>query len=150
MCEKIQIHATMLKMNGKAVLIKGKSGCGKSDLALRLLTDKNVHLVADDVVSLFLENNKVYGKAPENLQGLLEVRGVGVVKMPYVKQATVDLVVNLVDNPEEIERMPKIAHENILGLEIERIDLYAKECSAPEKVKIKLNGVLVNDEPIKG
>ena len=137
-------------MNGKAVLIKGKSGSGKSDLALRLLTDKNVHLVADDVVSLFLENNKVYGKAPENLQGLLEVRGVGVVKMPYVKQATVDLVVNLVDNPEEIERMPKIAHENILGLEIERIDLYAKECSAPEKVKIKLNGVLVNDEPIKG
>ena len=150
MCEKIQIHATMLEINGKAVLIKGKSGCGKSDLALRLLADKNIRLVADDVVSLLVENNKVYGKAPQNLRGLLEVRGVGVVKMPYVEQATVDLVVNLVDNPEEIERMPKIAHENILGLEIERIDLYAKECSAPEKVKIKLNGVLVNDEPIKG
>jgi len=150
MCEKIQIHATMLEINGKAVLIKGKSGCGKSDLALRLLADKNIRLVADDVVSLLVENNKVYGKAPQNLRGLLEVRGVGVVKMPYVEQAAVDLVVNLVDNPEEIERMPKIAHENILGLEIERIDLYAKECSAPEKVKIKLNGVLVNDEPIKG
>ena len=150
MCEKIQIHATMLEINGKAVLIKGKSGCGKSDLALRLLADKNIRLVADDVVSLLVENNKVYGKAPQNLRGLLEVRGVGVVKMPYVEKAAVDLVVNLVDNPEEIERMPKIAHENILGLEIERIDLYAKECSAPEKVKIKLNGVLVNDEPIKG
>ena len=150
MYETKQIHASMLKINNKGVLIKGKSGCGKSDLALRLLADKNVYLVADDVVSLFIENNKVCGKAPENLQGLLEVRGVGVVKIPYVEQASVDLVINLIDNPSEIERMPKIAHENILGLEIEQIDLYAKECSAPEKVKIKLNGVLVNDEPIKG
>ena len=55
MCEKIQIHATMLEINGKAVLIKGKSGCGKSDLALRLLADKNIRLVADDVVSLLIK-----------------------------------------------------------------------------------------------
>lgn len=149
MCKKIQIHATMLEINGKGVLFKGASGCGKSDLALRLLADSEVHLVADDVVNLYVFSGKVYGEAPQNLQGLLEIRGVGVVEKKFVARAPLSLVINLTDNPTQIERMPKIAYENILGLEIERIDLYAKESSAPEKVKAKLHDVVINDEPIK-
>ncbi len=149
MCKKMQIHATMVEIGGKGVLFKGSSGCGKSDLALRLLADDKVHLVADDVVNLYVAAEKIYGEAPQNLQGLLEIRGIGVVRRPFVAQSTVDLVVNLVDKPTQIERMPKTAHENILGLEIERIDLYAKENSAPEKVKAKLYDVVINDEAIK-
>lgn len=149
MCNKMQIHATMVEISGKGVLFKGSSGSGKSDLALRLLADDNVHLVADDVVDLYISSGQVYGEAPYNLRGLFEVRGVGVVKKPFITKAPLYLVVNLTDNPQEIERMPKTAYENILGLEIERIDLYAKESSAPEKVKVKLNNVVINDEPIK-
>ena len=148
MSENLQIHATMVEINGKGVLLKGKSGSGKSDLALRLITDFKARLVADDVVDLSLQNGKIYGSVPHNLQGLLEVRGVGIIKMPFCAQTPLELVVDLVADVAQIERMPKDAHENILGLEIAKIDLYAKECSAPAKVIVKLNGEVVNDEAI--
>ena len=94
------------------------------------------------------ENGKVFGSAPEILKGLLEVRGIGIVKYPYAEKVQVQLVVDLLKTAEEVERMPKNAHENILGVEIAKIDLYAKESSAPEKVLLKLNCNIVNDASI--
>ena len=147
MCKSMQIHATMVVCNGKGVLLKGASGSGKSDLALRLIAGKEAELVADDVVDLHKKEGVIFGTAPENLQGLLEVRGVGIVKYPFVNDVSVSLVVNLVAS-DKIERMPKNEYENILGVEIPKIDLYAKESSAPEKVWIKLFGCVMNDVSI--
>ena len=148
MCKRQQIHATLIECEGRGVLIRGSGGLGKSDLALRLIERKNARLVADDVVWLALENGKIFGSAPEILKGLLEVRGIGIVKYPYAEKVQVQLVVDLLKTAEEVERMPKNAHENILGVEIAKIDLYAKESSAPEKVLLKLNGNIVNDASI--
>jgi serine kinase of HPr protein (carbohydrate metabolism regulator) len=145
MCEQQLIHATLVEINGKGVLLRGKSGVGKSDLALRLIERKGAILVADDMVILASEEGRLIGLAPDNLRGLLEVRGVGIVQMPFAPKAAVDLIVDVTEDAKNIERMPKAEQENILGVEIKRIDLYAKENSAPEKVMIKLFGSLLND-----
>ena len=146
MSETQLIHATLIEYAKKGVLLRGKSNCGKSDLALRLIMNKNARLVADDIVILSNENNQIIGKAPDNLRGLLEVRGIGIVKLPYVEQITINLIADLVENDSLIERMPKDAQENIFGVEIKKIDLYAKENSAPDKVLLKLDGSIVQEK----
>lgn len=139
------IHASLVEYNGKGILIRGKTKSGKSDLAFQLIMNKGAHLVADDMVVLSAENDDLYGQAPDNLRGLLEVRGVGIGCFPYTERAKVNLIVDLVEDASHIERMPKDAQESIFGVEIEQIDLYAKENSAPDKILLKLNGTLVQD-----
>ena len=128
------MHATLVEIAGQGVLLTGKSSSGKSDLALRLIENKNAVLVADDIVELQLQDGIIIGRAPHNLKGLLEVRGVGVIEFPYKNSSVIKMVVRLQDDFSQIERMPKNRCENILGLEIVQIDLYAKENSAPDKV----------------
>lgn len=138
MVERTIMHATLIVLNGKGILLTGKSGSGKSDLALRLIENKGAELVADDAVELGTRDGNLIGKAPENLAGLLEVRGVGIVNYPYKKEATVDLIAVLSENSEKLERLPLLQKEVILGLEINKIDLYAKENSAPDKIVVAL------------
>lgn len=138
------IHATLVSIGKYGVLLKGKSSSGKSDLALRLIESGRARLVADDIVEIFAKKGKVYGTSPENLRGLLEVRGVGIIKYPYVCRKTVDLSVNLVLQPQNIERMPRECSEKILGLEIPQIDLYAMENSAPQKIFAALRLICEN------
>ena len=134
MSDKLTIHATLIEICGCGVLIEGNSNSGKSDLALRLIDRLQANLVADDVVVISKKNNQLYGQAPENLKGLLEVRFVGIIEIPYKKEHKIDMIVQLSDDINALERMPKICSKNILGLEIVQIALYAKENSAPEKV----------------
>ncbi|MBR1600754.1 MAG: HPr kinase/phosphatase C-terminal domain-containing protein [Alphaproteobacteria bacterium] len=134
MAEHKIIHATLISVGGKGVLLIGNSGFGKSDLALRLIESKKAKLVADDVVELWEQNGKVKGCAPQNLAGLLEVRGIGIVTYSYIEKTTVDVIVELKNSLDDIERMPLMQKEMIFGLEINKIDLYAKENSAPDKV----------------
>ena len=79
------IHATAVAIEKKAVLILGKSGAGKSDLALRLIMDKNAELIADDRVDIESVNGVLKAACPKNIQGLLEVRGIGICKFPFIK-----------------------------------------------------------------
>lgn len=132
------MHATLVDISGIGVLITGKSGSGKSDLALRLIENKRAKLVADDVVCVEKIGEQIWGKAPQNIAGMLEVRGVGIVEYPYVERASIQLMVHLVEHSEEIERMPKVNKELILGLEIKQIALYARENSAPDKIMAAL------------
>ena len=94
------LHATCVEWFGLGVLIRGKSGAGKSDLALRLI-DAGAALVADDQV--LLENG--IASAPARLQGLLEVRGFGIVKLPFAETTAIALTVDLC-SADEIERLP--------------------------------------------
>lgn len=134
MSDKTCLHATLVKLQSKGILLTGKSGSGKSDLALRLIENKAAELVADDVVEVCRQGDFLYGSAADNLRGMLEVRGVGIVTYPYLKQTPIDLVVHLVDEATAVERLPVAHNELILGLEIKQIDLYAKENSAPDKI----------------
>ena len=138
MSDNTCLHATLVKLQSKGVLLIGKSGSRKSDLALRMIENKAATLVADDAVFISRQGNALYGTAAENLRGMLEVRGVGIVKYPYLKRAKIDLVVRLTENAAAVGRLPVAHSEVILGLEIKQIDLYAKENSAPDKIAAAL------------
>jgi len=131
------IHATCISIDGKGILLRGPSGCGKSDLALRLI-DRGARLVADDRVVLSAKNGALYASPPQTLSGFMEVRGLGMVETSHDEKSLVSLIVDLVAQ-EKIERMPEPASEEINGIEISHIRLYAFEASAPAKAHIALD-----------
>ncbi len=122
------------------VLIEGASGSGKSDLALRCLSE-GFGLVADDRVIVWTEGDQVFGRAPDSLAGRLEVRGQGVLKCPYRPFARLRLVVNLVQSPAAVERMPENPAFEIGGQALPRLDLWPFEPSAPAKIGRGLNNI---------
>jgi len=104
--EKIALghcHATCVCFDDKAILIRGASGVGKSALALQLM-GLGAQLVADDQVILDEQTGAIIAHCPKPLVGLVEVRGVGVLKTPCKVCATVSLVVDMDTAP--CKRMP--------------------------------------------
>lgn len=140
------MHASLVLWKNKGILFKGKSGSGKSELALKFIENKNAVLVADDVVALKTRNNTLWGSAPLNISGLLEIRNVGISKYEFAAEAEINLVVNLVLSKENLERLPKNKCENILGVEIPAIDLYAEDTTILEKIIVKLRDNLLQTE----
>lgn len=131
-----RIHATTVALEGNAVLLRGKSGSGKSDLALRLIDD-GWDLVSDDYTEVYLVENTLYARAPQNIQGLIEVRGIGIVRIDCAAQAHVKAVFDLLPL-SEIERLPNPASETLLGQNVARFCLHGLDASAPAKVRIAL------------
>ena len=140
------MHASFVLWRNKGILFRGKSGSGKSELALKFIENKNAVLVADDVVALKTRQNKLWGYAPENIRGLLEIRNVGISRYEFAAEAEVSLLVNLVQYKENLERLPKNKTENILGVEIPAIDLYAEDATILEKIIVKLRDNLLQTE----
>ncbi len=127
-------HATCVSLSGAGVLLRGPPGCGKSDLALRLI-DGGAVLVADDQVSLEARGGKLFARPPDAIAGKLEVRGIGIVTMPFDTEAPVILAVDLVA-PDAVERMPDISRCAYLGIEVPLLALTPFEASAPAKVRL--------------
>ena len=140
------MHASFVLWRNKGILFRGKSGSGKSELALKFLENKNAVLVADDVVELKVRQNKLWGSSPQNIRGLLEIRNVGISRYEYAEEAAVSLLVNLLPAKENLERLPKNKTENILGVEIPAIDLYAEDTTILEKIIVKLRDNLLKTE----
>ena len=126
------MHASCVSRNGEAVLLVGPSGAGKSDLALRLLA-RGFDLVADDQVEI----RDGVASCPDRLAGLLEVRGLGIVRLPYAAPAHLALVADL--GPPG-ERLPQSALHPELHLPVVRID--AASASAVDRVALALDCVL--------
>lgn len=130
------VHASCVAIDGDAVLLRGPSGIGKSDLALRLI-DGGAVLVADDQVALSVETGRLIACAPAALAGLLEVRGIGIVPFDALDAAPVVLVIDLAP-PEAVERMPEADYCELEGCSLRRMTLSALEPSAPAKVRVGL------------
>ena len=107
---------------------------GKSDLALRLLDAGGV-LVGDDRLELSVDDERVVARVPETIAGQLEVRGLGIVQVPYLAEAAITLVVDLVDGPE-IERLPEERTTVVAGRTIPAILLNPFEASAVAKLRM--------------
>jgi hypothetical protein len=90
----VNIHAGCVAIGGKGILILGKSGAGKSDLALRLI-DGGARLVADDRCDLFVRAGRLRAAAPPAIAGLLELRGIGIVALPHLGSVAVAMAVRL-------------------------------------------------------
>jgi len=127
------VHATAIAIDGDAILLRGPSGCGKSDLALRLI-DGGARLVADDQALLRRADNQVFVRAPAEIAGLIEVRGVGILRVDLINEAPIALVADLVPSTQ-IERIPDNRFEKVLGLAIPLITLAPFEASAPAKLR---------------
>ena len=131
----INIHASCISFNNKGILLLGKSGAGKSDLALRLIEQINAILVADDRINLEVKYNEITGYCPDNIKGLLEVRGVGIIRKEYQPEIKIKLVVELTHNMNEIARMPEKEYWEFEQVKIRKIKLYPFENSAVYKIK---------------
>lgn len=131
------VHATTVAIGDRALLLRGPSGAGKSDLALRLI-DGGARLVADDQSELRRIGEYIFVKAPAAIAGLLEVRGVGVIRVGALPEAVLALVVDLLP-AAEIERLPDIRHEDLLGLAVPAISLAPFEASAAAKLRFTVN-----------
>ncbi|WP_158742838.1 HPr kinase/phosphorylase [Acidisphaera sp. L21] len=127
----MQIHASCAAREGHGVLLLGPSGSGKSDLLLRLL-DRGFTLVADDRVEL----TDGVASAPAALVGLLEVRGLGLVRLPYLASAHVALAVSL----NVGERLPAPATHGPSGRPLVWVD--PASASAPQRVAMALDCAL--------
>ena len=132
------VHAGLIARRSagfwRGVLIEGPSGSGKSDLALRALSE-GFRLVADDRVILWTSGGRLFGRAPDTLQGALEVRGVDVVRQPALAMSQVVLVVR----SGAAERIPQLQTIELLGISTPLLKLDLRELSAPAKLSRALD-----------
>jgi hypothetical protein len=127
------LHATCVAIDGRGVLLIGKSGSGKSDLALRLL-DRGAILVSDDGTIVEASDGDLYASAPDTIAGKIEVRGLGILEMPTLARAPLALCLAL---DEPVPRMPDetLPTRTIEGIALPFLALDPFENSAPVKVE---------------
>lgn len=130
------VHASTVALDGRAVLISGPSGSGKSDLTLRLL-DRGFTLVSDDQTIVRKDGDRLVASAPPNIAGKLEIRGIGIVDMETNDDVAVALLVELTS---DFQRLPDDNRERpILGVPLPLISIDAMTASAPSKVALALD-----------
>ena len=157
--KSVMLHATCLDIDGMGVLIQGRPGAGKSDLALRLIDEpgtgilgrppKTARLVADDQVVIRRLAAGLIASPPEKLQGLIEIRGLGILKIPNCPETILRLIVTL-KRMDDIERLPEPTDMmgKILGTWLPRIFLDPRSASAPARLRAALDALSVNERNV--
>lgn len=125
------VHASCVAIRGRAVLLAGQPGAGKSDLALRLV-DRGAVLVSDDYTELRRSGERLLARAPATIAGKIEIRGVGVIELAAAADVPVCLHVDL-DRPPD--RLPEPESIALVGRDIPSVALAALEPSAPLKLE---------------
>ena len=135
------IHASAVTIGGRGVLVRGASGSGKSSLVLQILSADPVGsaLIADDRVTLKADGVRLMASAPHLLAGLLEIRGQGILRLPYLSPAAVDLVVDIVP-ADACPRMPSAQErlECVAGITLPRIFLASGSGDGAARVRAAL------------
>ena len=130
------VHATCVAIGDSALLLCGPPGSGKSDLALRLI-EADARLVADDRVLLRSDRGRLHAHAPSALAGKIEVRGLGVLRIPFVRTARLVMAVDLVA-ASEVPRLPAPAACTFDGITLPLLALAPFEASTPAKLRLAL------------
>lgn len=136
----IRVHGTAVALDGAGILLSGPSGAGKSDLALRLI-DEGAALIADDQTELCRVGAGLRMTAPATIAGLIEVRGIGILRVRSAPSAQLRLVATLVLG-EAIERLPEPRCRTYLDCAVPEIALAPFEASATAKLRLALRAVL--------
>lgn len=132
------IHATTVALGSHGVLLMGPSGAGKSDLALRLI-DRGAMLVSDDYTDVEAGDGDLIATPPATIAGQMEIRGVGIIAMPFTPSIAVRMVVSLGD---ECHRMPEPRWRTIVDRHVREIVIDPRPASAAIKVERALSLVL--------
>jgi HPr kinase/phosphorylase len=135
--QHVWLHASCVQLGGVGVVLLGASGVGKSDLALRLI-DVGGLLVADDQLRVEAGPRGLLGRPAETLAGLLEVRGLGIVRLPYCRVSPLGLVVEL-DPAGPGLRLPEPSCYPVLGVGLRRLCLDPRQASAVAKIRLGLS-----------
>ena len=133
----LRLHGTVVRYMDKGFLLLGDPGCGKSELALMLI-ERGAQLVADDQVIVTRDGNHVSASCPEVIRGLLHIRGVGILQMPYAEKTVLDCVIQ---STHEEDILP--AEENrhtLLGLDLPCYGLCFKHPAAVAKITVLTGG----------
>lgn len=136
------LHATAIAIEGNGILLLGPSGSGKSDLALRMI-DRGAMLVSDDAVPVDVSNALPLLTAAPNIEGKLEVRGVGICSAPHVASAPLRLVARLSNDAERIPASPST--EIVCGLAVPMVRIAPFEVSAAIKLEYALRSIVDAD-----
>lgn len=121
----MDFQATAVSYKNQALLITGPAGIGKTALALQLI-EKGAKLIGDDIVDIFIKNNVLFCKAKQELKGIVEVRGLGLIgQLDVSKPTKVACVIRL--NSQKTERFPEAQMMDLLGKKIPFFDFYACE-----------------------
>ena len=135
MNRSLLMHATAVAIDAGAVLLRGGSGAGKSDLALRLI-DAGAQLIADDQTLLRRDGDRVLASAPSAIAGLIEVRGIGLVRIEAAPDPLPLVLVADLILADDIERMPEPRIETVLGVAVAVIDVAPFQASAAAKLRL--------------
>jgi serine kinase of HPr protein (carbohydrate metabolism regulator) len=139
------VHASVALIGDRGVLIRGAPGSGKSSLLLSLVAqDPHTHaLVADDRVALAAAHGRLLASVPESIAGLIEVRGQGIARRPWVSPVVIDLVVDLAP-PEACPRMPLGEDEAlaaVAGVDLPRVLIPVGAADAALRVTAALDRI---------
>jgi len=129
------LHVSSVAIDGRAVLIEGESGAGKSDLALRLI-DRGATLISDDYTLLQRAGGELIASPPDTIAGKIEVRGLGILLTRHVEKIPVALFIRLTDAPERLPLADDV--RRIAGLDIREVAVDSRTASAPIKVELAL------------
>jgi len=132
------LHASSVAIGGQGVLIEGRSGEGKSDLALRLI-DRGATLIADDQTICQRVAGTLLACVPPTIAGKIEVRGIGIVTMPHTDRVPIALLIVILDHPPRLPEEKR--YRRIAGVDVPVLALAALEPSAPIKVELALRQV---------
>jgi HPr kinase/phosphorylase len=139
------VHGTCIAIDTKGVLLRGAPGSGKSDLALRLLglSHLGAKLVADDQVQLTRRGDELWAQAPAKIAELLEVRGVGIVRLAALGSVRLCLVLDLCASSarDMVPRLPEAGRCTIDGIGLPLYPCSPFEASAPDKVALLLRSL---------
>lgn len=130
------IHASCVAWKNQGIILLGKSGSGKSDLALRLI-DRGARLVSDDQVIVKKQSGVLYASPPENLRGMLEVYGLGIFRVETIQDTVLKLAVSLCER-NAIERLPYPECYECLGIAIPHIPISPLDISAALKIEMAI------------
>jgi serine kinase of HPr protein (carbohydrate metabolism regulator) len=152
--ERQIVAGTTIARMGRAVLIRGAPGSGKSDLALRALTMPlqlpgetsaiTFDLVSDDQTVIERCGGRIIARAPETIAGRMEIRGIGILDFPAISGA--DLVLVADARAVMPERLPEAAdmRTQLLDVPLMRVDISAIEASAVAKLALALKRYILN------
>ncbi|WP_431298384.1 HPr kinase/phosphorylase [Tabrizicola sp. BL-A-41-H6] len=132
--DRTVLHASTVALNGRGLLILGPSGAGKSSLALRLLS-LGARLVADDRTELAREGGTLVARCPPPLRGLIEARGIGLLRTDPAPTADIALVADL--GQTETDRLPPDRRITILSVSLPLV-LASAHAHFPDAVMLYL------------
>jgi serine kinase of HPr protein (carbohydrate metabolism regulator) len=133
------LHATLIaeRRGGewRGVLMRGASGAGKSGLAIQLVR-QGWRLVADDRVLVWRSGGRLFGRAPDRLRGLIEVRTVGVCSTRALAFVEICRVVDAADDPAALDRVPDPSFAEIEGVVLPRLRLDLRTQTAAPALRL--------------